>query len=69
MLSLAHYNSFSMMRHCLLDRWFTLSFVTPYVVLCFGFCPESILDPFSVSTPVGESVVAKKIYRDCVVSI
>lgn len=28
-----------------------------------------ILNPISISTPVGNSVVAKKIYRSCVTSV
>lgn len=35
----------------------------------FGFGPECIPDSFSVSTSVGDSVVAKRVYRGCLVSV
>ncbi|KAF3666398.1 hypothetical protein FXO38_09090 [Capsicum annuum] len=47
----------------------TLSYVTPYVAVHFSFSPESISDPYSICTPVGESIIATKVYRHCVVSI
>ncbi|XP_059310233.1 uncharacterized protein LOC132061428 [Lycium ferocissimum] len=47
----------------------TLSYITPYVSDKFGIKPESLSKPFSVSTPVGEPVIARRIYRQCVVTI
>jgi len=39
------------------------------MTVSFGFNSKVISNPFSVSTPVGDSVIAKKVYRVCVVSI
>uniref|UniRef100_M1DKW3 Gag-pol protein n=1 Tax=Solanum tuberosum TaxID=4113 RepID=M1DKW3_SOLTU len=47
----------------------SLSFVTPYVAMNFNFLPEKLSDPFSVSTPVSESIIAERVYRDCPVSV
>ncbi|WMV13835.1 hypothetical protein MTR67_007220 [Solanum verrucosum] len=47
----------------------TLSFVTPYVAMRFDILPNVLLDPFSVSTPVGDSIVAKRVYRKCPASL
>ncbi|KAF3660337.1 hypothetical protein FXO37_13531 [Capsicum annuum] len=52
-----------------LDPGPTLSFVTPYIAVYFCIGPETIFEPFSVSTPVGDYIVAKKFYRGCMVSI
>jgi len=35
----------------------------------FNFIPEQLSEPFSVSTHVGESILAEKVYRDCPISI
>ncbi|KAG5612366.1 hypothetical protein H5410_023647 [Solanum commersonii] len=35
----------------------SLSFVTSYVAMNFDVIPEQLSEPFSVSTPVGESIV------------
>ncbi|XP_070032780.1 uncharacterized protein [Nicotiana tomentosiformis] len=48
---------------------FSLSYVTPYVATSFGIESEQLHEPFSVSTPVGQSIMAVKIYRDCVVTV
>lgn len=42
-----------------LDPGYTLSYVTSYVAVSFGFEPEIILEPFSVSTLVGDSIMAR----------
>lgn len=47
----------------------TLSIVTTYMAIKFGICPEQLLEPFSVSTLIVESVIAKRIYRDYTISI
>ncbi|XP_047269251.1 uncharacterized protein LOC124898951 [Capsicum annuum] len=44
----------------------SLSFVTLYVAMKFGVFPKQILDSFSISTPAGESIIARQVYRDCV---
>lgn len=43
----------------LLDPGSTLSYVTPYVTVGFGFEPEVITESFSI----GDSFVAKWIYK------
>ena len=39
-----------------------LSFVMPYVAMIFDVLLDVFLEPFSVSTPVGDSIVAKRFY-------
>ncbi|XP_070056923.1 uncharacterized protein [Nicotiana tomentosiformis] len=46
----------------------TLSYVTPLVASKFGIQPE-LIEPFEVSTPVGDPVIAKRVYRDCIVVV
>ncbi|XP_070034721.1 uncharacterized protein [Nicotiana tomentosiformis] len=55
--------------YALIDPGSTLSYVTPYVAMEFGIEQEQLHEPFSVSTLVGESIVAVRIYRDCVVTV
>lgn len=47
----------------------TLLYLTPYVAVCFGFCPKSIFEPLSIFTLLGDSIVPRKVYSDCVVCI
>ncbi|KAH0647574.1 hypothetical protein KY285_032822 [Solanum tuberosum] len=49
--------------YALLDPGATLSFVTPYVAVNFGVSPETLLEPFSVSTTVGDPVIARRVYK------
>ncbi|KAH0679031.1 hypothetical protein KY284_020116 [Solanum tuberosum] len=51
--------------YALLDPGASLSFVTHYVADKFDILPERLC----VSTPVGESILAERVYRDCPVSI
>ena len=51
---------FSCDVYVLLNPGSTLSYVISYVAVGFGFEPKVIVEPFSVSTPVGDSVVAKR---------
>lgn len=51
--------------YALLDPGATLSFVTPLVVKMFDTLPYTLHEPFLISTPMGESVVAKRVYRNC----
>ncbi|KAF3625198.1 Two-component response regulator ARR22 [Capsicum annuum] len=53
----------------LLDPKSSLSYVTPLVSVNFKMSPKNILEPFLVSTPIGASVIAKQVYRDCPVTI
>jgi len=60
---------FSRDVYCLLDLGSTLCYVTPFVIVHFGFSPECILDPFFISTLVADFVMARRVYRGCVVSV
>nr|XP_016463287.1 PREDICTED: uncharacterized protein LOC107786335 [Nicotiana tabacum] len=51
------------------DPGSTLYYVTPYIAKKFGIKPEKLCEPFEVSTPVGESVIARYIYRGCPVKV
>jgi len=55
--------------YALLDPGDTLSFVTPYIVVNFGVSPETLSEPFSVSTPVGDPVIARRVYKNCPITI
>lgn len=48
---------------------YTLSFVTSYVTMKFECQSRNTLETFSVSTSIGESIVAKQVYRMCLISI
>ena len=50
--------------YALIDTSDNLSFVTPLVAKKFDILPDVLHEPFIVSTPVGESVVVKKVYRN-----
>ena len=56
---------FSIDVYALLDPDATLSFVTPLVAKMFYILHDILREPFIVSTLVGESVVAKRVYRSC----
>ena len=49
--------------YALIDPGANISFVSPYVSIRFSVKPELLKDPFSISTPVGESVIARTVYR------
>lgn len=53
----------------LLDLGSTLYYVTPYMAVSFGFKPKVIFEPFFVSIPIGDSIVARRVYKNYVVSI
>ncbi|KAH0776371.1 hypothetical protein KY290_007782 [Solanum tuberosum] len=55
--------------YALLDPGVSLSFVTSYVAMNFNVLPEQLSESFSVSTPVGESILAERVYRDCPISV
>ncbi|KAF3680899.1 hypothetical protein FXO38_02029 [Capsicum annuum] len=60
---------FSRDGYVLLDNRSTLSYVTPYMAGGFGFELDVIAEPFSISTLVKDSVVAKRVYRNYVVTV
>ncbi|WMV58483.1 hypothetical protein MTR67_051868 [Solanum verrucosum] len=47
--------------YVLLDPSATLYFVTPYVAMRFDVLPDVLLEPFSISTFVGDYIVAKRV--------
>ena len=53
----------------LLDPQESLSAATPYVSNQFELLPEKICEPFCVSTPIGEPILAERVYRNCLISI
>jgi len=55
--------------YALIDPGSTLSYITPFVARKFGIVPEILSDPFAVSTPIGESIIARRVYRGCTVTI
>ncbi|XP_070017330.1 uncharacterized protein [Nicotiana sylvestris] len=55
--------------YALIDPGSTLSYVTPFVAMEFGIEPEQLHEPFSVSTLVGESILATRAYKSCVVMV
>ncbi|XP_070005170.1 uncharacterized protein [Nicotiana sylvestris] len=55
--------------YALIDPGSTLSYVTPFAAMEFGIEPDQLHDPFLVSTRVGESITAARVYRGCVVTV
>ncbi|XP_070054207.1 uncharacterized protein [Nicotiana tomentosiformis] len=55
--------------YTLIDPGSNLSCITPLVARKFGIVPEILSDPFAVSTPVRESIIARRFYRGCTVSV
>ena len=55
---------FTLDVYVLLDPGATLSFVTPLVAKKFDVLPDILHEPFLVSTPLGESVVTKRVYTN-----
>ncbi|XP_070007837.1 uncharacterized protein [Nicotiana sylvestris] len=55
--------------YALIDPGSTLSYVTLFVSMEFGIEPDQLHEPFSVSTPVCESITATRVYKGCVVMV
>ena len=55
--------------YALLDSGATLSFVTPYLLLQFNVSGKTLSKPFSVSTPIGDKVIARRVYKNCSVTV
>ena len=53
----------------LLDPGATFSFVTPLVAKMFDTLPDILHEPFLEYTPVGESVVFKRVYQNCPIAL
>ena len=56
---------FSMDVYSLLNLDSTLYFIAPLIAEKFEIFPHILNESFMVSTPMGESVVAKRLYRNC----
>lgn len=50
---------FSVEAYALLEPTTTLSFVISFVVMKLYVLPKTLMETFSVSTPVGDSLLAK----------
>ena len=59
------FNVFSNDVYVLLELGATLLFVTPLVANYFSILHDILHEPFIASTPVGKSVVAKSVHRNC----
>ena len=53
---------FSFLGYALLDRRFTLSFVTPLVDSKFDLHPQIMHESFLGNTPIGENIRAERVY-------
>ena len=63
---------FSIILHyvyALIDPTSTLSYVTPLVFRNLKKTPELQVKPLEVSTPIRESVIAKRVYQNCIITI
>ena len=43
--------------------------MTPLVAMKFKILPDILDEPFSVITPVGDSVVVNRVYKGCTISL
>nr|XP_016502050.1 PREDICTED: uncharacterized protein LOC107820302 [Nicotiana tabacum] len=53
----------------LIDPGSTHSYMSSYFALRFSRQPELLSDPFLVATPVGESLLAEYVHRDCQIQV
>ncbi|CAN4090613.1 unnamed protein product [Withania somnifera] len=60
---------FSHNVYTLIDPGSTLSYVTPLVAGKFKRTPELLHRPLEVATPIGKSIIARRVYHDCIVTI
>ncbi|KAH0722564.1 hypothetical protein KY290_005215 [Solanum tuberosum] len=60
---------FTLNFYALLNPGASLSFVTLYVAMKFHVLPEKLCELFCVSTLVGESILAERVYRDCTIYV
>ncbi|KAH0669817.1 hypothetical protein KY285_023963 [Solanum tuberosum] len=49
--------------------WVTLSFVTPFIAVKFDVSLETLSEPFSVSTPICDPVIDRRVYKNCPVIV
>ncbi|XP_070003090.1 uncharacterized protein [Nicotiana sylvestris] len=55
--------------YALIDPGSSLSYVTPFIASSFGVEPKHLHESFSVSTSVGDSITAARVYRNYVVTV
>ena len=55
--------------YVLLNPRLHLFYMTLLTKANFGICPEKLSKPFLVSTPVGESIIAKQVYKKCPITV
>ena len=60
---------FSINVYDLFDPIDTLSFVTPLVYRKFEILLDVLIEPFSVCTPMVDSIIPKRVYRKCPVML
>ena len=60
---------FSYPVYALLDPGSTLSYFTPLVASEFELQPESLLEPFLVTTHIGDNIGAERAYRNCPITV
>lgn len=47
----------------------TLSFETPFRSMNFLILSEVLVEPFWIFTPIGDSLVSRKVYRNCTIPL
>ena len=60
---------FSIDVYSLLDPGATLPFLIPLLAKQFDVLPNDLIEPLSVTTPVGDYVVTKRVFRSCPISL
>ncbi|KAH0657865.1 hypothetical protein KY289_026613 [Solanum tuberosum] len=60
---------FSHNVYALIDPGSTLSYITPLVAGKLKRTPKLLNKPFEVSTPTGESIIARRVYHNCIVTV
>ncbi|XP_049397246.1 uncharacterized protein LOC125861371 [Solanum stenotomum] len=60
---------FSHIVYALIDLGSKLSYVTPLIAEKFKRTPKLLVKPFEVSTPMCESIIARRVYRNCIVTV
>ena len=55
--------------YSLLDPGDFLSFVTPYIAVHFSISPKNLSEPFSIFTPVGDPIISRRAYKNCLVTV
>ncbi|XP_070030884.1 uncharacterized protein [Nicotiana tomentosiformis] len=55
--------------YALADPGSTLSYITPFVARRFGIVPEILTDPFAISTLIRESIITRRVYQGCTVTV